>query len=502
MNKKILLILLVLLVPFVFGFTTTKLSAPQKVYRVYLKGQSLGIIKSKKELNEYIDKQNQIIKDKYKVKKVYAPTDLKIVEEYTFNDRLDTINEIYNKIKNISPFTIKGYVIKINGLEKILNDQGEQTTKTQYLYVLDKKVFEQSMENTAKSFVTEEGYNNFANKTQKEIKDIGQIIEKIYIQNKVTIKRENIPINKKIYTNSEELSKYLVFGTTNEQKSYKVKTGDTLENVAFNNKMSVEEVMIANPEITDENVLLYPGQIIKVGIISPQVSIVEEDYVVKKEVNHYTTEIKKDKSKYTDYEKVKQKGVDGQNIVTQKVQKVNGETTNATTINSEVVKEPIKEIVIKGTKKRSKGSGGSGNYSGEAYGNLIKTKGTWGWPATCSTISSPFGYRWGTLHDGTDIYGCGYGSKIFAAQSGKVVQSEYMAYPNGHYIIVAHDNGYYTIYAHLSARYAKKGDTVSKGQVIGAMGKTGAATGVHLHFGMWTGYPYRGGKPVNAMKYY
>ena len=67
--------------------------------------------------------------------------------------------------------------------------------------------------------------------------------------------------------------------------------------------MSIEELMIANPEIIDENVLLYPGQILKVGIISPQVSIVEEDYVVKKEVNHYTTEVKKDKNKYTDYEK-------------------------------------------------------------------------------------------------------------------------------------------------------------------------------------------------------
>ena len=500
MNKKVLLVLLVLLIPFTFGFTKTDLNTPQKVYRVYLKGQSLGLIKSKKELNEYIDKQNKIIKTKYHVKKVYAPTDLKITKEYTFNDNLDSIDEIYNKIKNISPFTIKGYVIKINGLEKILNDQGEKITDTQYIYVLDRKVFEKSMENTAKSFVTEEGYNNFANKTQKEIKGTGQLIEKIYIQNKVTIKRENIPIDKNIYTNSEELSKYLVFGTTKEQKNYKVKTGDTLENVAFKNKMSIEELMIANPEIIDENVLLYPGQILKVGIISPQVSIVEEDYVVKKEVNHYTTEVKKDKNKYTDYEKVKQKGVDGQNIVTQKVQKVNGETTNATTINTEVVKEPIKEIVIKGTRKRQ--SGESGSYTGEAYGNIVKTKGTWGWPATCSTVSSPFGYRWGTLHDGTDIYGCGYGSKIFAAQSGKVVQSEYMAYPNGHYITIEHDNGYYTLYAHLSARYVKTGDVVSKGQVIGAMGKTGAATGVHLHFGMWTGYPYRGGRPVNAMNYY
>ena len=47
MNKKVLLVLLVLLIPFTFGFTKTDLNTPQKVYRVYLKGQSLGLIKSK-----------------------------------------------------------------------------------------------------------------------------------------------------------------------------------------------------------------------------------------------------------------------------------------------------------------------------------------------------------------------------------------------------------------------------------------------------------------------
>ena len=52
------------------------------------------------------------------------------------------------------------------------------------------------------------------------------------------------------------------------------------------------------------------------------------------------------------------------------------------------------------------------------YGSVIPTKGQWGWPATCSSVSSPFGWRWGVLHDGTDIAGCGYGSNIFAAQSG------------------------------------------------------------------------------------
>lgn len=34
------------------------------------------------------------------------------------------------------------------------------------------------------------------------------------------------------------------------------------------------------------------------------------------------------------------------------------------------------------------------------------------------------------------------------------------------------------------------------------MGATGAATGIHLHYGLWKGYPYKGGRALNAMNYY
>ena len=60
------------------------------------------------------------------------------------------------------------------------------------------------------------------------------------------------------------------------------------------------------------------------------------------------------------------------------------------------------------------------------------------------------------------------------------------------------------MYAHLcnGCRYVKAGDYVEKGQVIGGMGQTGFATGVHLHFAIWKGYPYRGGVALNAMSFY
>ena len=466
------------------------------VYRVYLKGESLGLINSKKSFEQYIDMKQNEIKEKYNVDKVYVPAELDIVKEITFENTIKSNKEIYNEIKDISPFTIDGYAVKIKGIDS-KNSEGKTVKgKTQYIYVTDKKVFTDSIEKTAKSFIKEEDYNNYANGTQKEIQTTGTIIEKIYIKNKITIKKDKIPVNKTIYQKVEDLSKYLLFGTTQDQAKYTIQDGDTISDVAFNNKISVEEFLIANPSFKDENSLLAPGQEVTLGILKPQFSLVEEDHVVKDEEKKYTTKVEEDPNQYTNYQVVKQKGENGLNRVTQKIQKVNGETVSVVGIAglTEVLKEPIEEIVVKGTKKES--------WSG-GYGDLIVVKGMFGWPATCSTISSPFGWRWGSLHDGTDIAGCGYGSNIFAAESGTVATVSYK-YDNGQYIVIHHDNGYYTMYAHLCSgcTYVKQGDRVTRGQPIGGMGQTGFATGVHLHFSVWTGPPYVGGTALNPMSFY
>ena len=500
MNKshKLLVFLVVLLCTiFTTGFKTISKN-PQTVYRVYLEGKSLGIIESKKSFEDYIDKKQEEIKEKYKVDKVYTPAELDIVKEITFENNIQSNQEIYNKIKDVSSFTIDGYVIKIKGLDTKGEDGKTKKGKTQYIYVLDKKIFTDSVEKTVKSFIKEEDFNNYANNTQKEIKETGTIIDNIYIKNKITIKKDKIPINKEIYQTEEDLSKYLLFGTTKDQSKYTIQDGDVINDVAFNNKISVEEFLVANPDLTEKS-LLYTGQVVTIGILKPQISVVEEDHVVKDEEVKYTTKTEEDPNQYTNYREVKQAGENGLNRVTQKVQKVNGETVSVVGIPAatEVLKVPVEEVVVKGTKQQAD------YYSGGGYGNLIITKGMFGWPASCSTVSSGFGWRWGTLHDGMDIAGCGYGSNIFAIESGTVVNSGYR-YDNGQYITIKHDNGYYAIYAHLcnGCRYKNVGDRVQRGEVIGGMGQTGFATGVHLHLGIWTGPPYMGGTALNPAAFY
>ena len=88
-NKKVIL-LLIICIMFTVGFSKL-LSTPKTVYRVYLKGESLGLISSKQKLENYIDKKQAEVKEKYNVKKVYAPTDLDIVKEVTYYDKVSSI---------------------------------------------------------------------------------------------------------------------------------------------------------------------------------------------------------------------------------------------------------------------------------------------------------------------------------------------------------------------------------------------------------------------------
>ena len=494
MKNKLTSILVILVLGITLPFITAYTSkTPKELYRVYLKGESIGLIESKKELEDYIDKKQKEIKKKFDVDKVYLPEELDIEKEKTYDNDISSVKKIYNKIKNISPFTIKGYAIKIKGVDTESGDGKKIKGKTQTIYVLDKKVFEDAVDNIVHSFVSDADYKKYESGDQEEIKETGKIIERIYIDNKITIRKANIPVDETIYQDTNTLSRYLMFGTTKDQKKYMVKEGDTISQISLNNKIATEEFLIANPEFTSENTLLYPGQEVTIGILKPQFRVVEEDHVVQDQETNYQTETQYDNSKEIGYSKVKQKGVKGVTRYTQKIKKVNGETISVANVSDEVIKKPVNEIIVKGGKKSS--------YTG--YGTVVATPGEWGWPATCSSVSSPFGYRWGRLHDAIDIAGCGYGSNIFAAKDGVVVQSSYK-YDNGEYVTIDHGNGYYSLYAHMvsGSRRVRAGDYVVKGQVIGSMGMTGAATGVHVHFAIWRGYPYRGGTPLNPLAFY
>jgi murein DD-endopeptidase MepM/ murein hydrolase activator NlpD len=115
------------------------------------------------------------------------------------------------------------------------------------------------------------------------------------------------------------------------------------------------------------------------------------------------------------------------------------------------------------------------------------------WPVS-GPVTSPFGWRWGRLHEGIDI-GVAYGTPIHAAASGTVI---YCGWETGYgnLTVIDHGGGLATAYAHQSSLAVSCGQSVTQGEVIGYVGSTGHSTGPHLHFEVRVN-----GNPVDPMGY-
>lgn len=106
-------------------------------------------------------------------------------------------------------------------------------------------------------------------------------------------------------------------------------------------------------------------------------------------------------------------------------------------------------------------------------------------------ISSGFGFREKDeikkdakgvrFHEGIDIVG-NLNDDIVATADGTVSKVVFGDPVLGNYLMIDHEYGFQTIYGHMNSIAAKKGQAVKRGQKIGKMGRTGIATGVHVHY--------------------
>lgn len=481
---------------------------PSEIYAVYLGENLIGNVKSGDEFNNYINLQEDKLKTKYNVDTIYAPRGVEIRKVVTYDDKYDSNEKIYNLLVDSENFTVKGYVVQIKSESEVETDDGKIENKENILNinVTDIYMFDEAIKNIVGAFIPKEEYAAYMNSTQKAIVDTGEIIEDVYIKEKITYREDYIPTSEYIFTDVDELTKYLLYGTTSEQKIYTVKEGDTIETVASNNKLNVQEFLIANPEFTSENNLLYASQKVVVGLINPLVSVVVEKHSVKEEKQSYSTDIKYDSNLVVGYSYVERPGEDGLDRVTRKYQYVNGQLSDVALIGSVEIKPSVSKILVKG----------------ERYIPYVADLSYWAWPTKKPyTITTYYQYRWGSFHAAIDIY-VGWGAPIYAANNGTVYKTGGDCIRGdtkcnggrGNYVIINHNiKSYYTQYMHLSSVVVKPGQTVKRGQIIAYMGNTGycvptpkynstSLAGTHVDFGVWIGAPYAGGYTVNPLSLY
>ena len=135
--------------------------------------------------------------------------------------------------------------------------------------------------------------------------------------------------------------------------------------------------------------------------------------------------------------------------------------------------EALQEVSAELTAKiqAAQAAAGTGGGSPSAAGLI--------WPVL-GPVTSPFGWRWGRMHEGIDI-GVGSGTPIRAAASGTVIHAGWLG-GYGNLVVLDHGGGLSTAYAHQSSIASGYGQIVTQGQVVGYVGSTGHSTGPHLHF--------------------
>ncbi len=495
--------ILIGIIVFFMGVKTKMEGNPNSIYQVYLNGESIGLIENKQELLDLIDKEQVEIKEKYNVDKVYPPSGLDIQDVVTYDTNISSATSVYEKIKHEEPFTVSGYQITINydnekddssenkKDEPDTKEEKKEVKKAVKMNVLKKSDFEEGFYNTIAAFIGSETLDKYKNGTQVEVKDTGSTIENVYWNEDIKIKEAYLSTEDYIYTNSDDISKYLLFGTLNDGEKYTVRDGDDISSVAEANNLNVDEFLVANPEFTSANVLLTAGQEVNTALIDPVVSIVYEEEKIEDVEVPFEIEYQDDDTKYKGTYETIQEGENGQTRVTEKIQYINGEIQGLYITNKTELTPAVKKIVKRGTKANSYSQGGYQFY------DVSFTNDAWQWPTiTPYVITSRFAYRWGSLHKGVDISGCGYGSPIYAVGDGIVVETGYHS-SMGYYVYLQHSNNYYSIYMHLAKYSVSVGQTLSRGQQLGTMGNSGFSTGTHLHLGVSIGYPYEGGKFIN-----
>lgn len=427
--KRVVMVLMIAVIATLLLGTYKINEIKTRSYTVYYGDEEVGTVRKKEEALKVIEDIKTILSNTYD-SEIVLGKDIRFENTHAKDESLVSAKELKSNIQSNMTFLVSGY-------ELLVDDKEVGFCKS-------KEELEDILQTIKKPYLNTTNENS-------------DIIDVSFVED-VKIKQKDIPLNK--INDKEELLQYIQTGTE-EEKIHVVEVGESLWTIAEIYDMSVEELVEANPDknpeklqIGDEVKLMVPKSLITVATIEEVEYTDEVDYEVK---------IEYDDDMYKTQSDVKVKGSEGETKYFSRITKHNGVKVEEDILKEEVIKEPVDELVVKGTKELPK-TAATGVF-------LMPTRGS---------LSSRYGMRNGRMHYGLDI-ATRTGTPIKAADGGKVVYAGWKG-SYGYMVEINHENGYTTRYAHCSRMDVKVGQRVYKGQVIARVGNTGRSTGPHLHF--------------------
>ncbi len=134
------------------------------------------------------------------------------------------------------------------------------------------------------------------------------------------------------------------------------------------------------------------------------------------------------------------------------------------------------------------------------YDHVFPVKGSHSYGGSGSRYGAPRGDH---THGGQDIAAAS-GTPLVAVTNGRVSQVRYQSGGAGYYVVIQGDDRRDYVYMHLresASAFVSVGQRVRVGQQVGRVGSTGASSGPHLHFEMWTAHWYDGGHRFDPLPY-
>ncbi len=399
-----------------------------RAYNVYLDQDFLGIVRDQEEIPVIMERLQNELTSTYNVD-IVLHGEISFEETKATDDLLSEEKDLEKNFKRKIDFTVNAYVLMVDGVEV-----GALKTRQEFEEIIDRieMPYIELMEDN-------------------EVKDVS-IVEKVEI-----VKKE-MALSQ--IGDKEEIYEYLIT-STEEVRTHTVEVGESLWTISKIYGLELDDLIEANMEINPDR--LQIGDIVKLVVPKPVLTVATTREVEYIEKIKFESETEYDDGMYKTDRKTKVKGESGEKLVTANEIKHNGILYEKEVLMEEVVKDPVTEVIIKGTKEPPK----------------TVALGIFQMP-TRGTITSRYGMRSGRMHYGLDI-GAKTGTQIKAADGGKVTYAGYNG-AFGNLVEIDHGNGYKTKYAHCSAIHVKVGDKVFAGQHIADVGNTGRSTGPHLHF--------------------
>ncbi|MBP3952624.1 peptidoglycan DD-metalloendopeptidase family protein [Bacillus suaedae] len=441
-------------------------SSIHTIYHVYINGKHIGFINNKEAVETILAEKVEQSKIENLDLSLQIKEEIEVIPEIVFHDRSE--NELVTStLTDQVSVEAKVAALEIN----------EETI----IYLPSEQEAEKVLEQLTAPFVSKEDYESFFNsevKVETEEKkitlEIGDVLYKdISFTKDVEIAEHVVDPTKVIsVTDAVDLIKKGVLKET----PYIVKEGDVLGAIANNHGLTTKELLDINKDLNEDSVINIGDQL-NVTVYEPIVEVLTTKVKKVEEDIPFETEVQEDSSLWKGDQKVTQEGSTGKQVIEYEITEQNGKMVKREILSEEITEEPVKKIVVKGTKVIP--SRGSGQVA---------------WPAVGGYISSYQGNRWGRFHRGIDIARPS-NYNILSADNGTVTSVGYQG-GYGNVVRINHNNGIETLYAHLDSIDVSVGQTVSQGQKIGVMGRTGNSTGVHLHFEI-----YENGQLKNPMDY-